>query len=100
MELQLVQQLKAVNGYLMFNASSKIDVTGVSIEDVFVVDDVHEHRLHLISMHIYNTDNMVDVLMVFNNITNPFYIPAGTNINIPSIAEIDHRIGTFIKEKS
>lgn len=93
MELQLVQNLKTdENGYIVFNGNLRIDLHDIEQSATLIVDDITEHRAHLLSMAAYNTTEFADMILLYNNINNPFYIPVGTVIRIPDLNDIQSKI--------
>jgi hypothetical protein len=93
MELQLVQNLKAdSNGYIVFNDSVRLDLSVVDTVDYIEVNDILAHRIHLISETVLYSENFADLLIVFNGITNPYYIPAGTILKIPDLQQIESQL--------
>ena len=93
MELQLLQELKVdANGYLVFNNAHKIDISDVDTVNEIIVDDLHEHRLHLLSAAVFYSENFADLLAIYNNIVNPFYVPKGTILRIPDLTQIESKI--------
>ena len=93
MELQLVQNLKAdSNGYIVFNDTVRLDLSVVDTVDYIEVNDILAHRIHLISETVLYSENFADLLIVFNGITNPYYIPAGTILKIPDLQQIESQL--------
>jgi hypothetical protein len=93
MELQLVQNLKSdSNGYIVFNDSVRLDLSVVDTVDYIEVNDILAHRIHLISETVLYSENFADLLIVFNGITNPYYIPAGTILKIPDLQQIESQL--------
>lgn len=93
MELQLVQNLKAdSNGYIVFNDSVRLDLSVVDTVDYIEVNDILAHRIHLISETVLYSENFADLLIAFNGITNPYYIPAGTILKIPDLQQIESQL--------
>ena len=93
MELQLLQELKVdANGYLVFNNAHKIDISDVDTVNEIIVDDLHEHRLHLLSAAVFYSENFADLLAIYNNIVNPFYVPKGTILRVPDLTQIESKI--------
>lgn len=93
MELQLVQNLKADSaGYLVFNDTVQLDLSKVDSVDFIEVNDLLAHRIHLIAETVLYSENFADLLLVFNNITNPFYIPVGTVLKIPNLQQIESQL--------
>lgn len=93
MELQLVQNLKAdSSGYLVFNDKIQLDLSAVDTVDFIEVNDILAHRIHLIAETVMYSENFADLLLVFNGITNPFYIPAGTILKIPDLQQIESQL--------
>lgn len=93
MELQLVQNLKAdSSGYLVFNDKIQLDLSAVDTVDFIEVNDILAHRIHLIAETVMYSENFADLLLVFNSITNPFYIPAGTILKIPDLQQIESQL--------
>ena len=101
MELQLLQELKVdANGYLVFNNAHKIDISDVDTVNEIIVDDLHEHRLHLLSAAVFYSENFADLLAIYNNIVNPFYIPKGTILRIPDLTQIESKILAAQKDET
>lgn len=101
MELQLLQELKVdANGYLVFNNAHKIDISDVDTVNEIIVDDLHEHRLHLLSAAVFYSENFADLLAIYNNIVNPFYVPKGTILRIPDLTQIESKILAAQKDEA
>lgn len=101
MELQLLQELKVdANGYLVFNNAHKIDISDVDTVNEIIVDDLHEHRLHLLSAAVFYSENFADLLAIYNNIVNPFYVPKGTILRIPDLTQIESKILAAQKDET
>lgn len=97
MTLQLTENLSVdATGHIVWNNSVKLDMSAVRLDGVVVIDALTEHRLHLVSKLQFGTENFADLLVVYNGITNPFYLPIGTLINIPNLESIEIALLTQI----
>lgn len=93
MELQLVQNLKLDgNGYVVFNNNIRLNLADIEYTETLTVDSITEHRPHLLSLAMYSTTMYADLILLYNNINNPFYIPAGTILKVPNLNDIQSKI--------
>lgn len=93
MELQLVENLtKDPKGFLVFNNNIRINISDIKVKDTVIIDELTEHRIYLISEAIYGIPDYADLLVLFNSINNPYYIPIGTSIKLPDLQELQAKI--------
>lgn len=93
MELQLVENLsKDQNGNIVFNNNIRISINDIKVVDSITVDELTEHRMYLISEAVFGTPDWMDLLILFNSINNPYYLPIGTKVKIPDLNEIQAKV--------
>ncbi|WIC41407.1 hypothetical protein MA9V1_143 [Chryseobacterium phage MA9V-1] len=98
-ELQSCENLTTdSNGNIVFNASFRMNIDDIKVVDTFTVDDMTEHRPQLISQSMFQTQNYADLICIFNQINNPFYIPKGTILKIPDLAHIQSKMLLFSQQ--
>jgi hypothetical protein len=101
MELQLVQNLKKdKNGFIIFNNGLRIKLNDIPHVNTLTVDALTEHRIHLLSEAAFNTVDYADLLVIYNNIVNPFYIPINTELKIPDLTYIQSKLLLFEQANS
>ena len=54
-------------------------------DNYFIVTAVNKDRLDLLSYRFYGSVEYIWVILLANNIVNPFEIPIGTKLRIPSV---------------
>jgi hypothetical protein len=97
-ESQIVKNLKVDrNGFLIFNNGMRIQLDDIPYTTSFYVDALIEHRAHLLSEAAFNTVNYTDLMLMFNNIINPFYIPIGTYIRVPDLTFIQSKLQLYLQ---
>lgn len=93
MELVTIEKLqKDSNGYIIFNNNIRLNIDDIPVQDVLIVEELTEHRFYLVSEVAYGTPIHADLIVIFNNVNNPFYLPIGTKVKLPDLQYIQSKI--------
>lgn len=84
MEFEIFKNKKIVDGKIdLLSTYAKFNYEKMLIKDWIVIDEASNTSIDLISTIAYGSPDYLDLLIKFNRLNNPLYIPTGTIIMIP-----------------
>lgn len=89
LELKSVMLRDGVPTVDFLDSNLVVDYSGVQVDRVFLVEERHLCRADLLSFDAFGSPNHVDVILKFNQITNPFRMEVDDIIMVPSLAAFD-----------
>lgn len=89
LELKAVMVRDGVPTVDFLDSNLVVDYAGVQVDRVFLVEERHLCRADLLSFDAFGSPNHVDVVLKFNQITNPFRMEVDDIVMVPSLASFD-----------
>ncbi len=86
LEVKSQMQRDGVLALDFLEASFVVDYAGVRVEKLFLAEERHLCRPDLLSFDAFGSPNHVDVILKFNQITNPFRVEVGDLVMVPSLS--------------
>lgn len=84
MEFEVFKNKKEINNKIdLLSTYAKFNYEKILIKDWVIIDEGSNTSIDLISTIAYGRPDYLDLLVKFNRLNNPLYIPTGTIIMIP-----------------
>lgn len=79
------QKVSTINNLTVYDVYHKIEIP-ISSDDIYhVVTQTQDGRLDIIAQMYYNDASLWWMIAVANNMVDPFIVPAGVTLRVPSL---------------